>query len=245
MADEPTRLTPEEKELIRNYMDQNTVIDSIKAHLEGFDKSVTWGLITAVPIALAGVRGSSSIEIFKVEIPRQDVFIIAECFFCLIGLYILIRLWRLNDLVYLLDEKHFERGLTKYLLDKWPLNPFGYFRPSLGSRIHAGSGTGLLAICYFLSLGALGTYIDIRSLGPWWVLPVLPFMLIGVLNFLAIKSVFAALSARCIDLEISLYPELKAAAKLASIVFRLSILLAAVLVIIMLVVAALMVPSNS
>jgi len=141
-------------------MDQEEIINSLKEHLDSLRGIIRWALLLAVVFWWAGVQNEEIIKALGIEVKREQALFVAVIFYLLVNLTIFDKLWRIGDLVKLLDTTYLKKGLSKLALHPWEMNPFSFFGNTWTSKLHSSKGFGLLIIVWWVGNASLYSLSD-------------------------------------------------------------------------------------
>ena len=141
-------------------MDQEEIVSALKDHVDSLQKIVRWSLLFALAFWWAGIQQSDNIKALGIDFTRGQALFVAICTYLIINLTRLDKLWRVGDLIKLLDNSSITRGLGKLAYHSWELNPYSYFGSSLFARIHSSKGLGLLIIVWWICNSSIYSLSD-------------------------------------------------------------------------------------
>ena len=174
-------------------MDQETVQDSLVKQLDAIEKSVLWALDIAVIVGWAGCHGANPIEILGITTSRSDAYLVSSSAFVLANLSILVALLRMGDLLNLLGDSDFIKGIEKVMTHSSLFNPFAYFGSTFLSGIHGGAGLGLLLLCWWVCYSSIST---LPNLGKNQRVLETSLLIVGILSLLAVYRFQARMLGR-------------------------------------------------
>ncbi|QDT98018.1 hypothetical protein [Gimesia aquarii] len=183
---------------------QDTIINAISTHLDSIQSLLNWVLLIAIPLAWAGIHGSTTIKTSVIEVQRKYAFYFAGACFLLVNIAILVMFLRLADLVEMLDNAHVVKGISEMALHSWALNPFSFYGTDFVSRLQSCAGFGLLIACWWICFTALSTLSDDKKSIQFnlivWVL-----LMLGLAAMGAVQMVFSSILDRVSNVDMNLY----------------------------------------
>lgn len=169
-------------------MDSEIVRASIDKHLEAIEKILLWALAIAGVVGWAGMSGQEPIKFLGLEATRNDAYWIAGSAFVLANLALLVAFLRIADLLNLLSNGEFIKGIDKLVTHPFLFNPFAYFGNRAAARIHSCFGFGMLIICWW------SCYAAVSTLRPRSVVPPsieIVFLGVGLASMVAVNRCYS------------------------------------------------------
>jgi hypothetical protein len=116
----------------------------------------------------------------------------------LANLALLVALLRIGDLIKMLSDSEFRKGIEKVTTHQFLFNPFTYFGPAFGARMHSSLGFGLLIVCWWVCYAAVST---LRS--PVFLPPSIQmiFLVVGLASIVATNRIYSLIMSRMKTLE--------------------------------------------
>jgi hypothetical protein len=131
-------------------VDQKTLVDTLKSHIDEMQGIFSWALLVAVGIGWAGLTRQKQIEASGIKIYRRYAFYVACSLYILTNIVLLLLFLRLGEILLLLNNSTFVEGFTVLSSHKWILNPYAYFGNSTISKLLSSIGTGLLVLFWWI-----------------------------------------------------------------------------------------------
>jgi hypothetical protein len=190
-------------------MNQKAIIEAIEKQLDGLESVFNWVMLLTIPVIWAGLQQEEEIAALGMTLNlRQGFYILAVAyFFTTLNIYLALR--RIGDYVVLLDRKNLLTGISKILLHKWSLNPFGYSGDKTLNRVHNFYGYGGLISAWWLGYTALHTLLGFQAELVSYVFLGL-FLIVGLASMQAINRVLSVILGELKELESSLYGKYRA-----------------------------------
>jgi hypothetical protein len=204
-------------------MDQNVIINSLEKHLDFAASIFNWAIPLSIAVAWAGIQRKKEIEAWQLKFSRKHAYFAVSALFLIANLAVLIVFLRVGDLLSLLDNDNFMKGLTTVATHSWFLNPFGYFGGSFIARLHSCEGFGLLIVTWWLCYSSLSTLVDDYSNKRVMFLLIV-FLFIGLASMQAIQRIYGIVLLRTATLNSDYYAALLSTAAERSVAILLSII---------------------
>lgn len=93
-------------------MDQEILILSLTKHIDSLEIIFNWAVVLSIAIAWAGIQRHQQIEALTLKFDRSHAFYAISGLYLTANIAVLILLLRLADLLALLDDNHFLKGLS-------------------------------------------------------------------------------------------------------------------------------------
>jgi len=181
-------------------MDQDVIIKSLEKHLDFVASIFNWAIALSIAVAWAGIQKKEEIEAWKLKFSRRHAYYAVCALFLVANISVLIVFLRIGDLLNLLDDKNFLKGLTTIMTHSWILNPFAYFGNSFMARLHSCEGYGLLIVTWWLCYSCLSTLVDDYK-GRRVRLLLGIFLLVGLTSMQAIQWIYGIIVMRTASLD--------------------------------------------
>jgi hypothetical protein len=181
-------------------MEQEVLIQSIGNHVDYLQSIFNWAIILSIVIAWAGIERKKEIEALGLKIARAHAFYAICSLYLIVNVIVLIIFLRMADLLLLIDDKNFTKGLSTLTTHSWILNPFSYFGESSLARFYSCQGTGLLIVVWWLANASLSTLKDNKKSKSTLFLSVV-FLLVGLSSLWAIYRVYMVIQNRLIHIN--------------------------------------------
>jgi len=185
-------------------MDQETLIQSLTKHIDSLEIIFNWAVVLSIAVAWAGIQRQQQIEALTLKFDRRYAFYSISGLYLTANIAVLILLLRLADLLALLDDSHFLKGLSVLATHSWVLNPFSYFGSSVTARFYSCEGIGLLIVVWWLCNTSLSTLLDYKS-NKIAILLLILFLLVGLVSLGAIQRVYGIVLGRTALMDTTLH----------------------------------------
>lgn len=155
-------------------------------------------VLASIVIILADAAAEKDVSFLGFKTETSSAYGVAALAFVMLFLFAAQALARVRDTVVLVDSDEIAKVLGTVFSHRWPLNPFSYSGPTLGSTIHSSFGMPLLVFQWWLGLLALALLWNRMSMeaGAWefgfWV----AYICAGVLGLIALLRVQQAILQR-------------------------------------------------
>lgn len=208
-------------------MDQDTVKDALSEQLDVIEKSLFWALAIAVVVGWAGYHhATDTIELAGIKTNKSDTYYVASLAFILANLAILMALLRMGDLLTLLEDADFKKGLERVMTHASLFNPFAFFGSGPLAEIYNSLGWGLLIFCWWICYTSISTLINFAKVKS--ILQSCLFM-VGILSVLAMHRFQAAMLGRLHKMDSAYARTLAKTSKIRSIIGAIAGLLGALM----------------
>lgn len=189
-------------------LQQKDIIDGITKHLDDLRSIVNWALLLAVLFWWAGINDDDPIKALGMQINKDYALFVAVVFYLVVNLCVWDRLYRIGDLLELLDNINFKKGVAKLAIHNWILNPFSYFGDGIRTRINSAKGFGFLIIVWWICNSSLYALSDNHFTIVGRILQG-AFLLIGLASIRSIVRIERILTTRFKSLDKKIFELLK------------------------------------
>ncbi|MDT7542228.1 MAG: hypothetical protein QOE33_2132 [Acidobacteriota bacterium] len=176
-------------------MDQEILIQSLGQHIDYLQSIFNWLIILSVVTAWAGIQRREEVEVLGLKIARRYAVYVICALYLIVNMIVLIIFLRLGNLISLIDDKNFLKGLSILVTHTWILNPFSYFGNSRLARFYSCEGLGLLIVVWWLANASLSTLRD-DKINNYALLLSTVFLLLGLVSMGAIFNVYQIIQKR-------------------------------------------------
>jgi hypothetical protein len=146
-------------------MEQALLVQAVTDQLDALETYFNAIILLAVAAAWSGFRRARELEAFGLKFDRRHAFWIFGCAYLVANVAALIFFLRLDDLLRLIEGKHFVEAFTRLAVHPWVLNPLSFFGSNeISARIHSSGGWGLLVLTWWICNTSLATLMEAPQL---------------------------------------------------------------------------------
>ena len=181
-------------------MDQELLIKALSQQLDALNSLIGWAVGLALISAWAGLQHSHHIEIFSMKVTRREAFFLLGAAFLFVNIAAILFFSRIDDLLLLVDPKHFTKALTALGTHAWPFNPYAYFGDFVSSLVLSNFGYGGLIIIWWLGYTALALVHDDKKALEFRLI-IGTFLAVGLVSMGVIQLGFFVILRRLSDVD--------------------------------------------